>query len=277
MWQFPLTIRGEPVSTIVELLGVMRRQLRQWDAARDNRAAFLRVYAAMTAGVEERRSQGFFLDPAWIERVAVRFGWYYFHALDEWEAGGRAPPCGGQPPAGLNPHCPRRLPPAWAFAFEQAKRRRTFVLQDILLGMNAHINNDLALVMWELLVGEGDATDRERSIRRRFDHDQINRVLELVIPGVEREVASHYGRGIKPLSWVLGDLDEALTLFGLITYRDKVWQNTQFLVAATETERATVIHWIEQDALQVAQMVARFGPLRAFRPLAPLTRRLRLF
>lgn len=258
MWQFPLTIRGEPVSTIVELLAVMRRQLRQWDAARDNRAAFLRVYAAMTAGVEERRGQGFFLDPAWIERVAVRFGWYYFHALGEWEAG-------------------RRAPPAWAFAFEQAKRRRTFVLQDILLGMNAHINNDLALVVWELLVGEGDAKDRERSIRRRFDHDQINRVLELVIPGVEREVASHYGRGIKPLSWVLGDLDEALTLFGLITYRDKVWQNAQFLVAASEQERPTVIHWIEQDALHVAQMVARFGPLRAFRPLASLTRRLRLF
>lgn len=258
MWQFPLTIRGEPVSTIVELLGVMRRQLRQWDAARDNRAAFLRVYAAMTAGVEERRGQGFFLDPAWIERVAVRFGWYYFHALGEWEKG-------------------RRAPPAWAFAFEQAKRRRTFVLQDILLGMNAHINNDLALVVWELLVGEGDAADRERSIRRRFDHDQINRVLELVIPGVEREVASHYGRGIKPLSWVLGDLDEALALFGLITYRDKVWRNAQFLLAATEAERATVIHWIEQDALQVAKLVARFGPLRAFRPLAPLARRLRLF
>ncbi|HLO03199.1 MAG TPA: DUF5995 family protein [Symbiobacteriaceae bacterium] len=258
MWQFPLTIRGEPVSSIVELLGVMRRQLRQWDAARDNRAAFLRVYAAMTAGVEERRSQGFFLDPAWIERVAVRFGWYYFHALGEWEAA-------------------RRAPPAWTYAFEQAKRRRTFVLQDILLGMNAHINNDLPLVVWELLVGEGDAADRERSIRRRFDHDQINRVLELVIPGVEREVASHYGRGIRPLSWVLGDLDEALTLFGLITYRDKVWQNAQFLLAATEAERATVIHWIEQDALHVAELIARFGPLRAFRPLASLTRRLRLF
>jgi hypothetical protein len=258
LWQFPLTIQGESVSSIEALLRVMRRQLRQWDAARDNRAAFLRVYAGMSAGVLERIDQGFFLDPAWIERVAVRFGWYYFHALAEWEAG-------------------RRAPPAWAFAFEQTRRRRTFVLQDILLGMNAHINNDLPLVMWEMLVGEGDALTRERSVRRRFDHDQINRVLELVIPVAGREAARTDGRGIKPLSWVLGDLDESLALFGLITYRDKVWQNAQFLLAAAETERPTVIHWIEQDALHVAQLIARFGPLRPFRPLAGLTRRLRLF
>lgn len=258
MWQFPLTIRGEPVSSIRELLAVMRRQLRTWDAARDNRAAFLRVYSAMSAGVLERLHQNFFLDPAWIERVAVRFGWYYFHALGEWEQG-------------------RRAPPAWAYAFEQARRRRTFVLQDILLGMNAHINNDLPQVVWELLVGEGDAGDRERSLRRRFDHNQINRVLELVIPGVGREVSRHYGRGIRPLSWVLGDLDEALTLFGLITYRDKVWRNAQFLLGAKEAERPIVTHWIELDALHTAELIARFGPLRPFRRLAGLTRRLRLF
>jgi hypothetical protein len=259
MWQFPLMIQGEAVDSLPGLLRVMRRQLRQWDAARDHRAAFLRVYVTMTAGVEERRAKGFFFDPAWIERVAVRFGWYYFHALTEWEAG-------------------RRAPPAWAFAFEQARRGRTFVLQDILLGMNAHINNDLALVVWELMAGEGDAADRERSVRRRYDHDQINRVLEQVIPGVEREVAANDGRGIRPLSWFMGNLDEALALFGLITYRDKVWKNAQFLLAArTEAEQSTVIHWIEQDALNVAKMVARFGPLRPLRPLALIARRLRLF
>jgi hypothetical protein len=259
MWQFPLEIQGEPVATMEGLVRLMRRQLQQWDAARDNRAAFLRVYTTMTDWVRQKRSDSFFLDPDWIERVAVRFGWYYFHALTEWEAG-------------------RRAPPAWTFAFERARQRRNFVLQDILLGMNAHINNDLALVVWELLRSEGDGADRFRSIRRRFDHDQINRILEMVLPTAEKEVAIHYGRGISPLGKVMGHLDESLAVFGLITYRDKVWQNGQFLLAArNERERAQVIHWIESDALAVAQAIDQFGPLRPFKPFARLARRLRLF
>ena len=51
-------------------------------------------------------------------------------------------------------------PPAWAYAFDIAARKRAFLLQDILLGMNAHINNDLPLVVAEILHAEGD----ERSV-----------------------------------------------------------------------------------------------------------------
>ncbi|HWI53068.1 MAG TPA: DUF5995 family protein [Symbiobacteriaceae bacterium] len=245
-------------SSVDDLLGLMHRQLARFDAAGDNRAAFLRVYATMTASVRERMDDGFFIDPAWIERVAVRFAWWYFDALDRYEQHDEPPP-------------------AWAYAFDVAARRQGFLLQDILLGMNAHINNDLPLVVAEILRREGDETPIERAVRRRFDHDQINRVLHLVIPTVEAESALHYGRLIRPLGKVLGTLDQSLSTFGLKTWRDNVWRNAVFLLAArTEAERRLVIHYIQEDALHVAQTIYQFPLLRWCRPLAPLMRRWRL-
>lgn len=253
-----LIMDGAAVSSIPALLGVMHRRLSQWDAVRDNRAAFLRTYATMTACVEEKRQERFFLDPAWIERVAVRFGWYFFDALDRYERGAQAPP-------------------AWTFAFEVARRRQGFLLQDVLLGMNAHINNDLPQVVAAILRDEGDEGHLRRLARRQFDHDQINRVLWLVIPEVEQQLASHYGRLILPLGKMLGALDQALSLYGLKNWRDTVWKNAQFLLAAAdEEERKQVIHFIEADALKVAREIEAFPVLSWARPLAPLMRRSRL-
>ena len=246
---------GAAVGGFDDLLALMHQHLHQFDAGRDNRAAFLRVYATMTAGVRERLGGDFFLDPAWLERVAVRFAWWYFDALDRYEQ---------------NAH----PPPAWEYAFDIARRKQGFLLQDILLGMNAHINNDLPLVVAGILQDEGDWPDSCRTTRRRFDHDQINRVLYLIIPEVERVTAAHYGRWILPLGRVLGTLDQALSLYGLRTWRDNVWRNALFLLAAqTDLERRRVIAAIQEDALHVAKAIERFPVLRRFRPLAPLARR----
>jgi hypothetical protein len=249
---------GAHVERLDDLLAVMTAHLERFDRSRDHRAAFLRVYRRMTAEAKERLTEPFFLDPAWVERVAMRFAWYYFDALDRFERGNSPPP-------------------AWTYAFTVAVRKRGFLLQDILLGMNAHINNDLPLVAAEVLRDERDETSVFRTVRRRFDHDQINRVLHEVIPAVETEVARCYGRSLLTLGRVMGSLDQTLATFGLKTWRDNVWRNARFLLAAeTEAEQRVIIHFIQQDALRVAQEIERFPILRWCRPLAPIMRRWRI-
>jgi len=252
-----LNMGGAVVRSMDDLLLVMQHHLKRLESAHDNRAAFLRVYFTMSGFVRQRLDEAFFIDGAWIERVAVRFAWWYFDALDRYERGD-------------NP------PPAWGYAFNTAARRQGFLLQDVLLGMNAHINNDLPLVV-EAMLREEDDDAPYHAIRRRFDHDQINRALYLVIPRVEEELAEHYGRLIRPLGWMTGTLDQALSLYGLKTWRENVWRNAQSLLAArTEAERDLVIGWIQTDALHVARSIERFPPLSWLRPLAPLMRRWRL-
>jgi len=249
---------GRDVASIDDLVAVLQHHLDRFDRQGDHRAAFLRVYRRMTEEVRELLRRPFFLDPPWVERVAIRFGWYYFDALDRFERG-------NQPP------------PAWEYAFTVAKEKRAFLLQDILLGMNAHINNDLPLVVAEILRAEGDERAVFRTVRRRFDHDQINRVLHDVIPAVESEIADHYGRLIRPLGRLLGDLDRQLTTYGLKTWRDRVWRNARCLLAAeTDREWALVVRFIQQDALDLAREIDRFPPLRLLRPLARRMRRWRL-
>jgi hypothetical protein len=241
------------------LLIRMEKQLSRFDRNRDNRAAFLRVYAHMTRRVLRRMTAGgFFLDPAWIERVALRFADYYFGALSAYDDGGRTPP-------------------AWQLAFDCALRKRTYLLQDIVLGVNAHINNDLPQVLAEILWDEADWPDAGKLIHRRFDHDQINRVLHEIIPAVEGEVAEHYGRLVRLLGAAMGRLDESLATFGLKQFRDNTWRCAQFLLAApTPAEQATVVGWIEQDARLVGQLAVRYGAPGWARPGAGLARRLRL-
>lgn len=249
---------GAHVASLSDLIAVMSAHLERFDRTGDHRGAFLRVYRRMTATVTERLTAQYFLDPAWVERVAIRFAWYYFDALERFEQGGSPPP-------------------AWAYAHTVAVRKQGFLLQDVLLGMNAHINNDLPLVAAEILRGEQDERSVFRTVRRRFDHDQINRVLHEVIPAVEAEIAASYGRLLLSLGRVMGDLDQTLATFGLKTWRDNVWRNARFLLAAeSEAERAMIIHFIQQDALRVAKEIERFPILRWCRPLAPRMRRWRL-
>ncbi|HYG60137.1 MAG TPA: DUF5995 family protein [Symbiobacteriaceae bacterium] len=253
-----IRMAGTDVASLDDLLAVMKWTLSRFDQAGDNRSAFLRVYCTMTGAVKDQMRTGFFLDPAWVERVAIRFAWWYFDALERFDRNDEAPP-------------------AWAYAFAVARDKQAFLLQDILMGMNAHINNDLPLVVAAILREEGDEATPGRQQRRRFDHDQINRVLHQVIPTVEREVARHYGRLLLPLGRVMGTLDQSLSLYGLREWRDHVWQNARFLLAARHKgERDHMIRIIQADALHVATSIERFPVLRHLRPLAPAARRWRL-
>ena len=247
-----------PPAAMEALIGRMARQLRRFDQRGDHRAAFLRVYTHMTRRVLLRMQGGFFLDPPWVARVAQRFAGYYFEALAAYDEG-------------------RRPPPAWALAFEAAAAKRTFLLQDVALGVNAHINNDLPQVLHQILLAEGDWPLEERMTRRRFDHDQINRILHEIVPAVEGEVARHYGRLVGALGWAMGTLDESLAAFGLKQCRDNTWRNAMFLLACrSDTEQAAVRDWIEQDAHTVGSLIIRYGAPAWARPAAGPARRLRL-
>ncbi|MFZ5824498.1 MAG: DUF5995 family protein [Bacillota bacterium] len=241
------------------LIERMNGMLRRLDATNDHRAAFLRVYAHMSRRVLLRmESDDFFLDPVWIERVALRFADLYFEAYHAYERG-------------------QRCPPAWRLAFETAARRRAFLLEDVVLGVNAHINNDLPQVLAAILREEQDWTHPDRMDRRRFDHDQINRILAEIIAAVEGEIAEHYGLLVRYLGWAMGSLDEILAAVGLKRFRDNTWRQAEFLLAAAPAERPKVIHWIEEDARFVGRLALAYGAPGWTRPAAGMARRLRLF
>src|SRR5690242_18448828 len=112
-------------TTIPEVIAEMTRRWRALQRRRDWRAVFAKSYLRTTENIQATTQQtGSFENPAWLVQLDCNFAGRYFTAIDCWDAG-------------------TGCPPAWAVAFEGDRVKRTLVLQDLLLGMNAHINFDL--------------------------------------------------------------------------------------------------------------------------------------
>jgi len=246
-------------SSIRDVLDLMAANLAACEERGDHRAVFQRVYLLMTREMERRLVGGFFDDLVWMERVLVGFATYYFRAIDRFDRGGDSAP-------------------AWSLALEAAARRNALVLEDALLGINAHINNDLPFVLADVLMADQAWPDARLMLRRRRDHDRINQILLYLVDSVQDELVAHYARLLRPIDRWMGRGDESLSGFILAHCRTNVWHYTELLLdAPDQAERQKVAERIEQDAYQLGRRVRDTWLLRLARPLAPLGRRYRLF
>jgi Family of unknown function (DUF5995) len=146
----PLTQAYRTLDEVVAGLGDLETRFRQ---ARDRRSIFLTLYGVVSSAIRDAVRQRAFDDVVWAERYAVAFANLYRVALLHYES------------AQLE-----RVPKAWVIAFDLARAGRGLVLQDMLLGVNAHVNNDLPLALSEMSI------DPDRPSRYR-DHAAVNHVL----------------------------------------------------------------------------------------------------
>jgi hypothetical protein len=207
------------VDDVYDRLSATETHLRSRD---DRRAVFLTVYVAMTARVRAGIEGGEprFEDPDWTRAYLVAFAEEYRRALVDFERS-------------------RPVPPAWRVAFGASLSDRTLVVQDALLGINAHIVNDLAFALDEVGIGDGDGDERAR---RRADHLAINEVLAGLADVVQTTLASMYeASGLAEIDALLGRFDEEATLFGLRAAREFAWTNAALL--ADRPRLAPFVRW----------------------------------
>jgi hypothetical protein len=205
------------VDDVYDRLSAVESHLRN---AGDRRAVFLTVYVAMTdrvrAGIEGGEPR--FEEPDWTRRYLVAFAEEYRRALVGFERG-------------------RRIAPAWRVAFGASLSDRTLVLQDALLGINAHIVNDLAFALDDVGVGTG-----ETRARRHADHLAINEVLAGLADVVQTTLASVYeAGGLSTVDDLLGRFDETATLTSLRTARAFAWENATLL--ADRPRLGSFVRW----------------------------------
>ena len=120
-------------SNIDDALDCMRATLKEFHGEGDKRAIFLRLYYIMTLevhaainGIGDYQGQNVFLDAQWVRALSGKFATLYFKALD---TRGREPD--------------ERVERAWKAADRRARSNGSTVVQNALLGINAHINYDL--------------------------------------------------------------------------------------------------------------------------------------
>src|SRR5688572_32433851 len=96
-------------------------------AAADRRAIFASVYTLTTLRMAESIDANAYTNTVWMKSYQTEFANHYRKALNAYATQQRS-----------------QVPNAWLQAFDAAASGQTLIIQDALLGMNAHINYDLA-------------------------------------------------------------------------------------------------------------------------------------
>jgi hypothetical protein len=174
--------------------------LAAFEARDDRRAVFLAIYSRMTAAVGRRIRRGEFADSAWVESYLVAFANRYRLAVLHYERGRHS-----------------ALPDPWQIAFQDAAAGDSLVLQDAMLGVNAHINYDLSLALHEVGVGP----DHER---RYADHSAIIDIIADLVDKAQVTLAERDADGLATLDDSLGRADEWLTVAAIDQCRDSAWR-----------------------------------------------------
>ncbi|MEW6649159.1 MAG: DUF5995 family protein [Chloroflexota bacterium] len=216
----------------------MQALVLQWRRLADQRAVFLDCYRLMTANMLQAIDRREFNDPAWVDHLLRRFADYYFVALDAYQRDAAA------------------APRVWQAAFEAAQGGRLLPAQNLLLGVNAHINYDLVLTLEELLQPEWQQLDEARRQARFADHCRVNEIIAATIDAVQDQVLEPAMPALQVFDALLGRLDEHIISRLIAGWRGNVWQHALELVEAPGAdERAALTRQVETEALQMAKWI----------------------
>jgi hypothetical protein len=233
----------ETIDDVIQGLGVAEARLA---AAGDRRGIFVEAYLLITQELKRRIAAGVFADGAWVGRYAAAFAELYRRALVGDEQGGA-------------------IPKPWRIAFDAARDPATLVMQNLALGINAHINNDLPNALRRVGI------DPDRELRHR-DHDAVNAALRAATDPVQVRLGELYAPALSKLDADLGPLDERITQFSFEKARAAAWASGLALVnAPTPAEAENVRAHIDEQAAVLARLI--LAPSRDFPGLTDALRR----
>lgn len=207
----------ESVTDVSDRLSRLEGRLRERG---DRRAVFLTVYSRMTREVHGGIERGRFANPGWMRRYLVTFANYYRRAFLAFERGNVG-----------------AVPDPWRIAFGTAIRGDTLVVQDAVLGVNAHINYDLALTVDDIGIDPNRA-------EKRADHRAIDGILTRLVDAQQEALARIYASGIGDVDAAFGRLDETFSLLSMTEGREQAWRVAVVLADVGVPPVASYARWV---------------------------------
>ena len=220
----------------------MKSLADRWEQEDDQRAVFLQCYSMMTENMLEALDDGRFHDAKWVGGLLSHFAEYYFAALDSFEAPGL------------------QSSAVWQYAHSAAIGENAMVLQNLLLGVNAHINYDLVLALADILDPEWLQLGQDGRQNRYEDYCLVNDIIGETIDEVQDQVLEHHEPALDIVDKLLGPMDEMVTRHVITAWRGEVWDNTvQMLNLGSLADREELRLKIENASMQKAEFILH-GP-----------------
>jgi len=214
--------------TIEEVLAALRTVVD--DAARtgDRLGLFASVYRQVTATIARGIRAGLFDDADRLSRFDAVFAGRYLTALGTWRDGGD----------------PGR---SWRLAFRATEDTDLVLVQHLVLGINAHINLDLAVAAAQVAPGPGITDLKE-------DFERINDVLIDVLCDLQ-DALNQLSPLLGGLDVVLGRIDEQIFGFSLQRARAEAWEAAVLLAAQPDDAREAAVRMLDRYAYGLGRIV----------------------
>ena len=181
--------------------GVLKEmdEIVSWCVDNNSRAGyFAALYRRVTRTVRARIGTGYFDDDQRMETLDVTFATRYLTAFQQWRTGDPS------------------ISACWKVAFDAVGSPTLIILQNLLVGMNAHINYDLGIAAAQI------AGTLEGLESLHDDFNKINALLACLVPTVFTEIGD-----LSPLIHLVEDVAEAdeekLVDFLMDVARDFSW------------------------------------------------------
>lgn len=218
---------------IIDDVLIKLESIIDWSKANDSAIGYFAVlYHHMTAAVQQGIQNGAFEDGPRMEKLDVLFAKRYIEAYDLFIQN-------------------KPVTKAWQIAFEQAQTNKITILQHLILGVNAHINLDLAIAAAQTSPGSA-------IFGLKNDFEKINTIIAQLTGQIQQKlgvVSPSFGL----VDSLLKTKDEGFINFSINIARSVSWANAVDL--AQTNNRAMKISKMDQNTKTLANRTLRPGPI----------------
>ena len=215
----------ETIDEVINELG----EIIEWSKGNKSRLGYFpALYQKVTKRIKMGIAAGEFEDGSRMEKLDVVFAKRYIDAHKAWQAG---------------LHCTD----SWRVASEAAGRWRYIVIQHLFVGMNAHINLDLAIAAAEISSGQ-NIHDLE------VDFKRITRILNDLTDSVKQDLADVWPL-LRILDWFSGRIGDWLANLGMTIARDIAWDNAVKLSMLDEDHLQRQISAMDGEVARLSNII----------------------
>ena len=198
----------------------------------DRRAIFLTAYVVVTREVKRNMRQKFFQDNVWVTRYIVRCANLYCKFLADFEYDNL-----------------EAVPKSWKISFTTSKGSAGLLMQDLLLGLNAHMNHDLALAL------DGVTIDQHRAVRYQ-DYTLLNEAWSAATILLKERLEALYIPGLRLLKKTLRPAAGERIPFSPEKAAANAWESAVALANAhNERERGHALACLEDRSAVLARLL----------------------
>lgn len=218
--------------SIDEVISQLEAIIRQSILDENPMGYFAALYHQVTVTVKEGIANNYYSEGKRMEQLDVLFANRYLEAYAQFQQ---------------HQHCTH----SWQYAFDTTKKYWPTVLQNLLLGINAHINLDLGIAAAQTCPGEGIYALKE-------DFEKINAVLAGLVDDVEKRLSAIWPTLTMLLNRI-GKADSFLIDFSMQQARDGAWKFSTELAVLNPVQQEAAKKERDLKIAQIALLISKPG------------------